>query len=185
MKTLASLAFGAFALTAASIALAQPASARDVGIHVGPSGFGISVETYRNYCRDGSYRREHWNYCQRFYRGRDRSDYGYYNSGDGYFVNRDDHYRDRQYYERDGYRWRHYDRDDDGYDNDWDDDDEEKPTTQHRQRRRRRRRWLLFPSTIRRRRMVPARGQYLIAARRKQRRGSAPAHAFALATRRL
>jgi hypothetical protein len=135
MKTLASLAFGAMALTAASIGLAQPASARgDVGVYVGPGGFGLSVESYRNYCRDRWYRHNHWNYCRRFYGGEYNNGYGYYNNGYngygyynngyGYSNDRDDRYRDRRYDRRDEYRHRHHDRDDDGYRNRDDDRDD-------------------------------------------------------------
>src|SRR5258705_7940905 len=67
MKFFASAAVAAVAL-ASSLAIAQPASARsDVGIYVGPGGVSISVETYKRYCRDEYYRRNHWDRCSRFY----------------------------------------------------------------------------------------------------------------------
>src|ERR1700690_2216053 len=79
MKTLASVAFGAIALATASIGFAEPAAARgDVGIYVGPFGFGVGVDRYEGYCRDGWYRRNHWDNCGRYYDG------GYYDNDYGY-----------------------------------------------------------------------------------------------------
>jgi len=97
MKTLTSIAIGTLALAAASIGLAQPAAARDtVGIYVSPFGIGVSVDGHRNYCSDDWYRRYHWDYCSRFYRGYDN---GYSNNYfNGYYSN--------------GYRFSHNDRDD-------------------------------------------------------------------------
>jgi hypothetical protein len=85
MNTLASVAFGAVALAAASIGFAQPAAARsNVGIYVSPFGIAIGVDQNRNYCSDDWYRRNHWNYCSQFYGGYD----GYYNNfNGGYYGN--------------------------------------------------------------------------------------------------
>jgi len=81
MNTFASLAFGAVALTAASIGFAEPAAARgNVGIYVSPYGLGVSVDGNRDYCRDYSFRYYHPDYCAR-YDGAYYGDYGYYNSG--------------------------------------------------------------------------------------------------------
>ncbi len=119
MKTFASILFGAGALALATIATAQPALARgDVGVYVGPFGFGVDVESYRNYCRDPGYRHRYWNYCRRFYDG-DYDDYdggyddGYYD--DGYY---DNGYYDGGYYFYDGDDWgrrRHHHRDRDDW----------------------------------------------------------------------
>jgi hypothetical protein len=70
MKVMASALIGASLLAAASIGLSEPAAARTVvGAYVGPGGVGISVDTYRRYCRDEYYRRNHWSNCARFYGG--------------------------------------------------------------------------------------------------------------------
>ena len=122
MRALASIAFGAIAL-ASSIGFAAPAAARsDVGVYISPYGFGVSVDRYRDYCRDRWYRRQHWNYCSRYYGGQYDHNDGYFynnnNDGWGYNYDRDDRYRDR-----DNHRNRHHDRDDYGYGERGDDGD--------------------------------------------------------------
>src|SRR5690348_6867769 len=93
MNTFASVAFGAAALTAASLGLAEPAAARtNVGVYVSPYGFGVTLNP--NYCSDYRWRQRHWDYCARY------NDYGYYDSGYWPFFG--------GYY--DNYRFRHYDR---------------------------------------------------------------------------
>jgi len=90
MKTLASVAFGAAALTAASVGLAEPASARtNVGVYVSPYGIGVTLNP--NYCSDYWYRRNNWDYCARYY--------GYYDNG--YWPSYGGYYS--------GYRVRHFD----------------------------------------------------------------------------
>ena len=104
MKIFASATLGAIAL--ATLGFAQPAAARsDVGVYVGPGGVGVSVDTYRSYCRDDRYRRDHWNYCSRFY-----GNGSYYQNG--YDSDRDR--RHRHHDDRDDRRDRdnHRDRDD-------------------------------------------------------------------------
>ena len=100
MNTLASVAFGAVALTAASVGLSEPASARaNVGVYVSPFGIGVSVNP--NYCNDYWYRQNHWDYCARY-----AGNYGgYYPSYYGGYYG--------------GYRVRQYDRHDRGHDNHW------------------------------------------------------------------
>ena len=115
MRAFASIAFGAIAL-ASSIGFAAPAAARsDVGIYISPYGYGVSVDRYRDYCRDRWYRRQHWNYCSRYYRGQYDNNYGnfYNNDNDGWGYNYGD--RDDRYRDRDHHRNRHHDRDDYGY----------------------------------------------------------------------
>ena len=93
MKTWTSVAFGAVALAAASIGFAEPAAARgNVGIYVSPYGIGLNIDQGRNYCSDDWYRRNHWDYCSRFY-----SDY--YDSGYAYPYFND--------FYSNGYRLRH------------------------------------------------------------------------------
>ena len=88
MKFITSALVGA-TLVASSLGFADTASARsDVGVYVGPGGVGISVETYRQYCRDEGYRRHHWDRCSRFY-------------GNGYY------YPNAYRYDRDRYHHRH------------------------------------------------------------------------------
>ena len=90
MKTFASIAFGTAALAAASIGLAEPASARtNVGVYISPYGIGVTLNP--NYCSDYWYRRNHWDYCARYY--------GYYDNSFSPFFG--------GYYS--GYRVRHYD----------------------------------------------------------------------------
>ena len=93
MKVMASALVGA-SLLAASIGFSEPAAARTgVGIYVGPGGVAISVDTYRRYCRDEWYRRNHWDHCARFY------------GGGAYY--REDYYRHRHHRHWDRYhrRW--------------------------------------------------------------------------------
>ncbi len=89
MKPLASLAFGAIAL-ATSIGFAEPAAARgNVGVYIGPGGIGISVDQYRDRCRDGWYSRHHWDRCSRYGNNYGYYDNGYYGNGydNGYYGN--------------------------------------------------------------------------------------------------
>ena len=123
MRALASIAFGAIAL-ASSIGFAAPAAARsDVGVYISPYGFGVSVDRYRDYCRDRWYRRQHWNYCSRYYGGHYNNDDGYFynNNNDGWGYNYGD--RDDRYRDRDNHRNRHHDGDDYGYGERGDDGD--------------------------------------------------------------
>ena len=56
MKFFASALFGAVALAGAALTTV-PAEARSgVAIQIGPGGFAIGVNEYREYCRDYSYR---------------------------------------------------------------------------------------------------------------------------------
>ena len=104
MKTLASVAFGAAALTAASVGLAEPASARsNVGVYISPYGIGVTLNP--NYCSDYWYRRNHWDYCARYDGDYDN---GYYDNDYWPFFG--------GYYS--GYRVRHYDHDR-HHDNHW------------------------------------------------------------------
>jgi hypothetical protein len=88
MKTFSTIALGAGAIVG-TLTIAQPAMARDdVGVYVGPLGFGVNVDDgYRSYCGDEWYRRDHWSYCSRYYRDYDYDDY-YRNSGYYYFDGR-------------------------------------------------------------------------------------------------
>src|SRR5882672_12960003 len=98
MKTFASALLGATALAVVALGTAAPAQARsDVGVYVGPGGFGVSVERYRSYCRDPWYRHRYWRYCHRYY---DNDDYGY---GNGYYP----YYNNNYYYDNDDWRRRH------------------------------------------------------------------------------
>jgi hypothetical protein len=91
MKTLLSVLFSAALIAIAMIATTQPASAR-VGVYAGPFGFGVSVDSYRNYCRDPWYRHRYWRYCQRFY---DDDDDWFDDNDDGDYD--DDFYDDGDY----------------------------------------------------------------------------------------
>ena len=107
MKPFASLALGAIAL-ATSIGFAEPAAARsNVGVYVGPGGVGISVDQYRDRCRDGWYSRHHWDHCSR-YGNSGYYDNGYNNGyyGNGYRYNNDWNERHRHH------RHNRHDRDD-------------------------------------------------------------------------
>lgn len=112
MKALTSIAFGAFALAAATFGTAPAASADSLGVYAGPHGFGITVHDYdrRGSCRDRWYRERHWRYC---HRGYDRYDNDYYYN-DYYWSYRDGHRRhwnrDRWYDDRRRHR-RHHDDD--------------------------------------------------------------------------
>ena len=89
MKIVTGAAIGALAL-AASLSFAGPAAARsNVGVYVGPNGIAISVERYREYCRDYYYRERHWDRCHQFY-------------GSHYYPN--------HYYRQENRRHRHWDR---------------------------------------------------------------------------
>ena len=119
MKPLASLAFGAIAL-ATSIGFAEPAAARgNFGVYIGPGGVGISIDQYRDRCRDGWYSRHHWDHCSRYGNnyGYDNGYYkGYYNGyGNGYRYNNDWNERNRHRHNRHDRddRREHRDRDDD------------------------------------------------------------------------
>ena len=99
MKTFASTMLGA-TLVAATLGFAQPAAARsDVGVYVGPGGVSISVETYRRYCRDDYYRRNHWNRCARFYGG------GAYYPNAYYHHDRGEHRGRYKHWDREHRRW--------------------------------------------------------------------------------
>jgi hypothetical protein len=99
MNTLASVAFGAVALTAASVGFSEPAAARtNVGVYVSPYGIGVTLNP--NYCSDYYFRQNHWDYCSRYY-----GSYGYWPYFGGYYGT--------------GYHVRHdYDRHR-GHDNNW------------------------------------------------------------------
>ena len=99
MNTIASLAFGAVALTAASIGFAEPAAARgNVGIYVSPYGLGINVDSNRDYCRDSGYRHRYYDNCNR------------YQFNDAYYSDRGEDYRWQQNHR---HRHHHHDRYDD------------------------------------------------------------------------
>src|SRR4051794_40312390 len=90
MKIVTGAAMGALTL-AATLNFAQPAAARsNVGVYVGPNGIGISVERYREYCRDNYYRERHWDRCNQFYGN--------------------SHYYPNRYYRQDNRRHRHWNR---------------------------------------------------------------------------
>ena len=96
MKVLGILAFGAFALLAASFASTAPARADNVGIYVGSDGFGIQVSNYDERYGHGSYHRQRgcWDpYYHRYVRC-------------GYAYNYPPHHNnyDGDYH---GPRWRH------------------------------------------------------------------------------
>jgi hypothetical protein len=116
MKTLTSALLGAGVLAIAIVGATQPASAR-VGVYVNPYGFGVQVDSYRNYCRDPWYRHRYWDYCRRFYSDYYDSYYddGYYDDGyggyyDGYYDNYYPYYGDR------GFRDRRYHHDGSNFD---------------------------------------------------------------------
>ena len=93
MKLLTSAALGAIAL-ATTLSVAEPAAARsDVGVYVGPNGVAVSIDRYKEYCRDYSYRERHWDRCNRYYGHVYRNDY------------------ERHDYGRHHGRYRHWDRD--------------------------------------------------------------------------
>jgi hypothetical protein len=106
MNTLVSVAFGAVALTAASVGFSEPATARtNVGVYINPYGIGVAFNP--NYCGDHWYRQNHWDYCARY----DGYDSGYYAPYfNGFFYSN-------------GYRYRHYDWDRNRHDNHGDRDD--------------------------------------------------------------
>ena len=107
MNTLASVAFGAAALTAASVGLSEPASARtNVGVYISPYGIGVTFNP--NYCSDYWYRQNHWDYCARFsgYNG------GYYAPYfNGYYYSNGIRYRHNGW-DRNRHNDNHRDRDD-------------------------------------------------------------------------
>ena len=88
MKALKTATLSAVALTAAAFC-AVPAQAAGFGVYIGGNGAGVSVDTYREYCRDDNYRHRYSDYCSRYnydndgrygegdYRYRDQSDYRY------------------------------------------------------------------------------------------------------------
>lgn len=91
MKTFTTAAMAAVTL-AATLSFAEPAAARsNVGVYVGPNGVSISVERYREYCRDYYYRERHWDRCARFY-GRAYPS-GYYRNHHGRYKHWDRHHR--------------------------------------------------------------------------------------------
>ncbi|MBI1212745.1 MAG: hypothetical protein GC190_14870 [Alphaproteobacteria bacterium] len=100
MNTFASVAFGAAALTAASVGLAEPASARtNVGVYISPYGIGVSLNP--NYCSDYRFRRDHWDYCARYY-----GSYGYWPNFGGYYGDyRVRHYDNRRHRDHENH-WR-------------------------------------------------------------------------------
>ncbi len=94
MKIVTTALVGA-SLIAASLGFSEPAAARgNVGVYVGPGGVGISVDTYKRYCRDDYYRRHHWDRCSRYY------GYGNYYPN-GYYR----HHHRHRHWNRDYRRW--------------------------------------------------------------------------------
>ena len=67
MLKLTSAILGVSMLVGAAV-VTEPASARtNLGVYVGPNGIGLSVNRYRNLCRNYYYRRNHPYQCDRFY----------------------------------------------------------------------------------------------------------------------
>lgn len=107
MNTLASVAFGAAALTAATVGFAEPAAARtNVGAYVSPYGIGVAFNP--NSCNDYWFRQNHWNYCAGYY-----GNYGYWPYFGGYYGD----YRVRHGYDHD--RGRNHWRGDEHRGGDW------------------------------------------------------------------
>jgi hypothetical protein len=80
MKIFTSALFGAVALAGAALTTV-PAEARSgVAIQVGPGGFAIGIDQYRDYCRDYSYRHRYYDDCSRY-----RFDDAYYSDRGAYY----------------------------------------------------------------------------------------------------
>lgn len=94
MKIVTSALVGA-SLFAAALGFSETAAARsNVGVYVGPAGIGISVDTYKRYCRNERYRRHHWDRCSRYY------GYGHYYPN-GYYR----HHHRHRHWNREYRRW--------------------------------------------------------------------------------
>ena len=114
MKFFASALFGAVALAGAALTTV-PAEARSgVAIQIGPGGFAIGVNEYREYCRDYRYRHRYSDYCNRY-----RYDDAYYSDRGEYYQWNMRHHRHHRHHRYDRYNDRYDDRyDNDRYDND-------------------------------------------------------------------
>ena len=107
MKLFASALFGAVALAGASL-MTAPAEARSgVAIQIGPGGFAIGIDQYREYCRDYSYRHRYYDNCNRY-----RYDDAYYSNRGGYYQ----WYQRRHHHRHHYYNYYDNDRYDDRYD---------------------------------------------------------------------
>jgi hypothetical protein len=105
MKYFTSALFGAVALAGAALATAPAAEARSgVAIQIGPGGFAIGIDEYRDYCRDRGYRHRYYQNCNR------------YSFNDDYYSDRGEYYRWSRSHRghRHNYYNSRYDRDHDG-----------------------------------------------------------------------
>ena len=84
MRIVASVLFGAAALTGAALMTVPSEAQGDIAVQIGPGGVSIGVDQYRDYCRDYGYRHRYYDNCNR------------YRFDDAYYSDRGEDYRWQQ-----------------------------------------------------------------------------------------